>query len=138
MLATLLTELDGVQSADGVIVVAATNRPEKLDPALLRPGRLDLHICVSRPDHGARCEILAVHLHRLHCDSSTISCINILASQTVGWSGAELENLCREAAMVCLREYFGNGNVNQFASSSLCSPVILQRHLSTALSLLRF
>lgn len=102
LLATLLTEMDGVQSAEGVIVVGATNRREVLDPALLRPGRLEVHIHVPQPDQAARADILRVHMRKLR----TVAGIDVeaLAVATPGWSGAELAGLCQEAAMLALRE----------------------------------
>ena len=101
VLATLLTEMDGVQAAEGVLVVAATNRPEVLDPALLRPGRLEMHIRVPAPDEAGRAEVLAVHAARLP-QAGDVS-LAALAAATPGWSGAALENLCREAAMAAVR-----------------------------------
>jgi transitional endoplasmic reticulum ATPase len=127
VLATLLTELDGVQSADGVIVIAASNRPDTLDPALVRPGRLEVHLCVPNPDTRARADILRLHMSRLCVHPSVSAFNNSLAELTHGWSGAELENLCREAAMACLRGTFGESE-SRLGSEAL----ITQSHLKSA------
>jgi SpoVK/Ycf46/Vps4 family AAA+-type ATPase len=104
VLATLLTEMDGVAAAGGVLVVAATNRKEVLDPALLRPGRLEVHIHVPLPDAKGREEILAVHTAKAElADDVDLAALASDAS-TGGWSGAALEGLAREAAMEALRE----------------------------------
>jgi len=105
ILATLLTEMDGVQSAVGVTVIGATNRPQALDPALLRPGRLELHLEVPLPASSAqRLDILRVHARTL-CLGADVR-LELLASEeaTGGWSGARLAGLCREAGMEALRE----------------------------------
>ena len=102
VLATLLTEMDGVAAADGIIVVAATNRPQALDPALLRPGRLEVHVHIPLPDVSGREEILGVHCR--HTPLAPDVDLGALAEATPGFSGAELEGLCREAAMAALRE----------------------------------
>jgi SpoVK/Ycf46/Vps4 family AAA+-type ATPase len=127
VLATLLTELDGVESADGVCVVAATNRPEKLDPALLRPGRLEIHVYVPRPNFVARCDVLSLHLRRLRCEPAVFAYIEVLSTKTEGWNGAELENLCREAAMTSLREHFG-------CDARLEEPTVSVAHILRAFS----
>jgi transitional endoplasmic reticulum ATPase len=101
VLATLLAEMDGVQSADGVLVVGATNRPGALDPALLRPGRLELHIHVPLPDAAGRAAILRVHTRACTLEAGVD--LDLLSAGTPGWSGARLENLCREAGMAALR-----------------------------------
>ena len=102
LLATLLTELDGVVGAGGVLVVGATNRPAALDPALLRPGRLSLHITVPVPDESGRVAVLGVHARALPLSSDVD--FAYIAGQTEGWSGAHLEALCRGAAFAALRQ----------------------------------
>jgi transitional endoplasmic reticulum ATPase len=106
-LATLLTELDGVQAADGILVVGATNRPDAIDPALLRPGRLELHIEVPLPDAEGLVEILRIHTRKmpLHKSAQAPEFLSSLAEKLRGWSGALVENLCREAAMEALRQH---------------------------------
>ena len=97
----LLTEMDGFGENEGIILIAATNRPDVLDPALLRPGRFDRQVQVGLPDAKAREEILAVHARNKIFDK-TVSLKNI-ASRTVGFSGADLENLLNEAALLAVR-----------------------------------
>ncbi len=97
----LLVEMDGFESNDGVILIAATNRPDVLDPALLRPGRFDRRVVVSRPDVRGREGILQVHTRKipLHEDVD----IQVLARATPGFSGADLANLVNEAALLAAR-----------------------------------
>ncbi len=98
----LLVEMDGFSSNSGVIVMAATNRPETLDPALLRPGRFDRHVLVDRPDIRGREEILKVHVEQVKLDES----VNLkeVAGITSGFVGADLANLVNEAALLAARE----------------------------------
>jgi len=98
----LLTEVDGVEPLHNVIFIAATNRPDLIDSALLRPGRIDKLIMVPAPDQKARESILKVHTKNIKLDAS----VNIkdLATQTKGFSGADLEGLVREAALLVLQE----------------------------------
>nr|CCA18667.1 ATPase putative [Albugo laibachii Nc14] len=102
ILSTLLNEMDGIESTEGLIVIGATNRPECLDIALLRPGRFDRSFYISLPDFGDRLKILQIFTSRMSI-SADIKLENI-ASQTENFSGADLENLCREAAIHALRE----------------------------------
>ena len=98
----LLVEMDGFESNDGVIIVAATNRPDVLDPALLRPGRFDRIITILRPDVRGREGILAIHTKRTPI-ASEVS-LSIIARGTPGFSGADLENLVNEAALLAARK----------------------------------
>jgi cell division protease FtsH len=98
----LLVELDGFESNSGVIVLGATNRPETLDPALLRPGRFDRHVLVDRPDVAGRREILEVHLQNVKVDSSVD--VQAVAAITSGFVGADLANLVNEAALLAARK----------------------------------
>ncbi|MEI6003236.1 ATP-dependent zinc metalloprotease FtsH [Paraburkholderia bengalensis] len=93
----LLIEMDGFKSNSGVIIMAATNRPETLDPALLRPGRFDRHIAIDRPDLNGRRQILAVHTR--HVKLAADIDLNELASRTPGFVGADLANVVNEAAL---------------------------------------
>ncbi|MDI9542524.1 MAG: ATP-dependent zinc metalloprotease FtsH, partial [Pseudomonadota bacterium] len=97
----LLSEMDGFDPKVGVILMAATNRPEILDPALLRPGRFDRHVVVDRPDKAGRIKILDVHMKNVKTDES----VNVerLAGMTPGMSGADLANLVNEAALMAVR-----------------------------------
>jgi len=98
---TLLTELDGLGGLKNVIVIAATNRPDIIDPALLRPGRFDKIIEIPMPDEAARLEILKVYLKRMPVAKDVD--ISELAKATEGYTGAEIENLTREAGMNAIR-----------------------------------
>ncbi|HIP89444.1 MAG TPA: AAA family ATPase, partial [Thermococcus paralvinellae] len=97
----LLTEMDGLEENSGVVVIAATNRPDILDPALLRPGRFDRLILVPAPDEKARYEILKVHTRRMPLAED----VNLreLARKLEGYTGADIAALAREAAMNALR-----------------------------------
>ena len=97
----LLTEMDGFGANEGIIIIAATNRPDVLDPALLRPGRFDCQVTVSLPDKQARKEILAVHAKNKVLDKTVT--LDNLAKRTPGFSGADLENLLNEAALLAVR-----------------------------------
>ncbi|HEY8402065.1 MAG TPA: ATP-dependent zinc metalloprotease FtsH [Cytophagaceae bacterium] len=97
----LLSEMDGFGANTGIIVLAATNRGEILDKALLRPGRFDRHIYIDLPDVKERKEIFQVHIKKLVVDDSVD--IDFLASQTPGFSGAEIANVCNEAALIAAR-----------------------------------
>ncbi len=97
----LLVEMDGFESNDGVILIAATNRPDVLDPALLRPGRFDRRIVVPRPDLNGRLGILKVHTKKTPLDP-TVDLLQI-ARGTPGFSGADIENLVNEAALYAAR-----------------------------------
>ncbi len=93
----LLVEMDGFQAGSGVIIMAATNRPEILDPALLRPGRFDRHIAIDRPDVNGRRQILGVHVKRVKLADEVD--LGELASRTPGFVGADLANVVNEAAL---------------------------------------
>ena len=97
----LLTEMDGFGANEGIIIIAATNRPDVLDPALLRPGRFDRQVTVNLPDVKGREEILEVHA-RNKTFAPSVKLSNI-AKRTVGFSGADLENLLNEAALLAVR-----------------------------------
>ena len=97
----LLVEMDGFESNDGVILVASTNRPDVLDPALLRPGRFDRRVIVNRPDVRGREGILAVHTRKIPLDSDVN--VSVIARGTPGFTGADLANLVNEAALNAAR-----------------------------------
>ncbi len=98
----LLVEMDGFETSDDVIVMAATNRPDILDPALLRPGRFDRHIIVDRPDVKGRLEILKIHARGKPLDNDVD--LEKIAKRTPGFVGADLENLVNEAALLAARK----------------------------------
>ncbi len=99
---TLLTEIDGLQDLKNVVVIGATNRPDAIDPALLRPGRFDKIIEIPMPDAETRLKVLEVHTKRMPLGKN----VNLadIANATEGYTGAELENVCREAGMNAIRE----------------------------------
>lgn len=97
----LLVEMDGFNGNEGIIIIAATNRPDILDPALLRPGRFDRQITVDRPDVKGREAVLRVHARNKPLDESVD--LKAIAMRTPGFSGADLENLLNEAALVAAR-----------------------------------
>jgi len=98
----LLVEMDGFDPNTGVILIAATNRPDILDPALLRPGRFDRRIVVDRPDVKGRVEILIIHTRDIPLDADVD--LNVLARRTPGFAGSDLKNLANEAAILAARE----------------------------------
>src|SRR5699024_8689897 len=97
----LLVEMDGFDANEGIIMIAATNRPDILDPALLRPGRFDRQIPVTQPDVGGREAVLKVHARNKPLAESVD--LKTIAMRTPGFSGADLENLLNEAALVTAR-----------------------------------
>jgi len=97
----LLVEMDGFESNEGVILIAATNRPDVLDPALLRPGRFDRRVVVDRPDINGRLGILKVHTRNIPLDDNVQ--LNVIARGTPGFAGADLSNLVNEAALIAAR-----------------------------------
>ena len=107
VLTTLLNELDGIEALRGVFVLAATNRPQILDPALLRPGRLDSSLYVGLPDYRTRSEIIAVETRRM-CIGTDFNAA-YLAEATDGYSGAEVVELCQEAGYTAFEEELETG-----------------------------
>jgi cell division protease FtsH len=97
----LLVEMDGFEGNEGVIVIAATNRPDVLDPALLRPGRFDRQVVVPLPDVRGREQILKVHMRKVPVDGNVKPAV--IARGTPGFSGADLANLVNEAALIAAR-----------------------------------
>jgi cell division protease FtsH len=108
----LLVEMDGFSSNSGVIVLAASNRPETLDPALLRPGRFDRHVLVDRPDVRGREDILKVHVQHVKLDGA----VNLreIAGMTSGFVGADLANLVNEAALLAARKNKTSVGMDEF------------------------
>ncbi|MFO1020127.1 MAG: ATP-dependent zinc metalloprotease FtsH [Planctomycetales bacterium] len=97
----ILSEMDGFAQSDAVIVLAATNRPDVLDPALLRPGRFDRHVTVDRPTRKGRFEVLKVHCRKVPLSDNVD--LQRIADSTIGFSGADLKNLVNEAALLATR-----------------------------------
>lgn len=113
VVAQLLTELNGVEPLDNVFTIAATNRPDRVDGALLRPGRLDPAIYIPLPSESDRREIFKVHMRPLSLkfDEPIDSVVDSLAAQTSGYSGAEIANVCRVAGTLALRESLENESI---------------------------
>lgn len=111
----LLVEMDGFNTEQGLILVAATNRPDTLDPAILRPGRFDRHIVVNLPDIKGREEILKVHTRKIKLEATVD--LKSVASQTPGFSGADIANLCNEAALVAARKSKKAVDIHDFEKS---------------------
>src|SRR5262249_50391084 len=108
----LLVETDGFETNEGVILIAATNRPDVLDPALLRAGRFDRRVVVPRPDVKGREGILKVHTRRVPLDEDVD--VPLLARGTPGFAGADLENLVNEAALLAARQNKERVAMNDF------------------------
>lgn len=111
----LLVEMDGFEGTEGVIILAATNRPDVLDPALLRPGRFDRQVVVPIPDVKGRLEILKVHTRKIPLDSDVD--LEVLARGTPGFSGADLANLVNEAALLAARKSKSKVDMPEFESA---------------------
>ncbi len=127
----LLTEMDGFGVNEGIIIIAATNRPDVLDPALLRPGRFDRQVTVSLPDAKEREEILKVHARNKTFDKS----VNLAAisQRTPGFSGADLENLLNEAALLAVRRNknaIGMDEVDEATDRVLMGPAKTSRKIT--------
>ncbi len=108
----LLVEMDGFEASTGIILIAATNRPDILDPALLRPGRFDRHIVVDRPDRNGREAILKVHLRDMKVDENVD--LQVLAKRTPGFVGADIANFVNEAALLAARQDKENISMVEF------------------------
>jgi cell division protease FtsH len=111
----LLVEMDGFEGNEGVILIAATNRPDVLDPALLRPGRFDRQVVVPRPDVRGRLKILQVHARKVPLSPDVE--LEVLAKGTPGFSGADLENLVNEAALLAARANKNEVNRDDFEAA---------------------
>jgi cell division protease FtsH len=111
----LLAELDGFDPSVGVILLAATNRPEILDPALLRPGRFDRQVLVDRPDHKGRLEILEVHVRKVTLAPGVD--LDVVAGMTTGFTGADIANLINEAAIIATRRKAEAVNLADFTAA---------------------
>ena len=124
----LLTELDGLEELEDVVVIATTNRPDLIDDALLRPGRLDRHIEVSKPDESARHEIFGIHTS----DKPLAEDVDLdeLAARTESYVGADIETICREAATIAVREYVQTAAEDE---ASVDDIVLTMEHFERAL-----
>ena len=111
----LLVEMDGFETNEGVILIAATNRPDELDPALLRPGRFDRQVVVPNPDILGREKILKVHMKKVPLAPDVNA--RVIARGTPGFSGADLANIVNEAALLAARKGKKNVSMNEFEES---------------------
>jgi transitional endoplasmic reticulum ATPase len=127
----LLTELDGVERREGVTVIGATNRPRRIDDALLRPGRFDRILPVEVPDSGARAEIFRIHLRGRTADEFDLD-FGALAKQTEGYTGSDIAAVVREAGLLAIEERIGEG-IREDAPSSHTEVRIARRHIRRAL-----
>jgi transitional endoplasmic reticulum ATPase len=131
----ILTELDGLEELQDVVVIAATNRIDMVDPALLRPGRIDRIIHIPLPDKDARSKIFEIHLKGKPV-SDEVS-VQWLAEATDGYSGAEIEAVCREAAMLALRAVMPERGVEADAKKIAGAVKIMRRHFDQATECVR-
>ncbi|HIQ28967.1 MAG TPA: AAA family ATPase, partial [Candidatus Caldiarchaeum subterraneum] len=127
----LLTELDGLEELKDVVVIAATNRPDIIDPALLRPGRFDKLLYVPLPNREARIEILKIHTKKKPL-AGDVSLEN-LADMTEGFTGADLANLCSTASLIAIREHISRYKDAEEAKRHLGEFKITMQHFRKAL-----
>ncbi len=107
----LLTELDGVEELENVIVIAATNRKDLIDPALLRPGRIEAHVELTNPDDKTLVEIFKVHTRKMPLEKSVS--LEKLAKKTSGWTGAEIESTCRRAGLNAIKRNYKEDDITK-------------------------
>ena len=131
VISQLLTEMDGLEELRGVVVIAATNRPDIVDPALLRPGRFDKLLYVPLPDFEARKEILKIHTKRKPLAEDVD--IDELARRTEGYTGADLAAICNTAVMLAIRECIMNSKDPEEARKNAKSLKVYKRHFEEAL-----
>jgi transitional endoplasmic reticulum ATPase len=131
VISQILTELDGLEELHNVTVIAATNRPELIDAALLRPGRFSRHIMVGQPDLDARRTIFEIHLR----DKPLASNVDVgsLATRTEHFSGADVANVVNEAVMLAIREYIGEASRPGGELADVQTYQLDMRHLESAL-----
>jgi ATP-dependent 26S proteasome regulatory subunit len=108
----LLTELDGIEELEKVVVIAATNRKDLIDPALLRPGRIDIIIELSIPDQKTRKKIFEVHTKNMPLDKNID--LEEYVKKTDNWTGAEISALCRNAGVNAIKRYYQNEKKGEF------------------------
>jgi len=132
VISQLLTEMDGLEELRGVVVIAATNRPDIIDPALLRPGRFDKLLYVPPPDLEARKEILKIHLRKKPL-AEDVS-IDEIAKQTEGYTGADLAAVCNTAVMLAIREHVMANKNPEEAKKNVKDVKVCRRHFEEAMS----
>jgi transitional endoplasmic reticulum ATPase len=132
VISQILTEMDGLEELHNVTVIAATNRPELIDPALLRPGRFSRHILVPHPDEEARRAIFEIHLQGKPLGKD----VNVpsMAGRTSDYSGADIENVVTEAVMLAIREFVEESGTKDGKGPSVKGRKLKARHLEEALS----
>jgi len=132
VISQILTEMDGLEELHNVTVIAATNRPDLVDPALLRPGRFSRHILIPPPEEAARKAIFKIHLR----DKPTAQDIDIdkLAASTVDYSGADIANVVSEGVMLAIREFIKKGKGAEPKEKDIKSYRLEMRHLEQALA----
>jgi transitional endoplasmic reticulum ATPase len=129
----MLTELDGIEELKGVVILAATNRLDLIDTALLRPGRFDLLFEMPVPDEETRLHIFRVHTRKMPLAQDVD--LAVLAAQTAGRVGADIEGVCRQAAVLALREFIDlHRAANLEETGILTGFSIEQRHFQAALA----
>ncbi len=129
VISQMLTELDGLESLHDVVVIAATNRPDIIDPALLRPGRFDRRITIGLPDIETRSEILKVHTREKPLADDID--LEKLAKSTEGLSGADIASICNEALLLAIREFVASGG--DMDEESIKQTTVKQKHFSEAM-----
>jgi transitional endoplasmic reticulum ATPase len=134
VVAQLLTEIDGIEGLRGVVLLAATNRPEMVDPALLRPGRFDLKIQIPAPDADGRRRILEVHTRKKPLEDPAM--LDKLIADTEGFVGADLAALCNQAAMIAIRRCVSEIQ-DQEGETPMPEPVISEIDFEIALGEMR-
>jgi len=135
VISQILTEMDGMEELKDVLVIAATNRPDLVDPALLRPGRLDRMIYITPPDTKARTGIFKIHLKGKPLNKNVD--INELVRMTDGYVGADIEAICREASIMALREMITPGMDQKKCRELSSNIVITMDHFDRALTRIR-
>lgn len=131
----LLTEMDGLEELKDVVVLAATNRPDLVDPALLRPGRLDRLIYIQVPDEEARQEIFKVHLRGKPLGEDVT--VEELAKMTDTYVGADIAAIVREAVMAALREFLASGITEEHLSEAIKNILVTKRHFEAAIKVVK-
>jgi len=135
VISQLLTEMDGIEELRGVVVLAATNRPDIIDPAILRPGRFDKILYVPLPDFEARKEILKIHLRNKPLAEDID--IDDLARRTEGYTGADLAAVCNTAVTLAIREHIVNSKNPEEAKKNFKDLKVYRRHIEEALKKVR-
>ena len=131
VLSTLLNEMDGIAALAHVVVIGATNRPDMLDPALLRPGRFDDVVRVDTPDAAGRLEVLSIHTATMPLGTDVD--LSMVANACTGWSGAQIGALCREAGMQAMRENISTARQGS-STTAWQTPQVCARHIDAAVA----